>query len=361
MGFPYPKAKFIQFGLPLLVAILLSATPAGAESNAVETLVAELTPKAAEPGFAALAVSKARGLGKLADSVILISELLGISTRAEDIKALYVEMAAIQELLGRYEEASQSWEAAVAAQPGKGEPSWILSAAACKLAIGDSEAAAAFARAALLTTATPRLITLAMLIEARALVLSGDMPGALARSVDALAMESSGLEAAALSLARDASDGVERELYVKRLREKYPGWPETQDALATIFGLIHFMSTQSEGARIAAPVTNAANVSPEASASIEASVSIPDRQKDDTQIIETKPLYYQLGAFRDEANAILLSTRLVRAGFNPKTARRESGNGVLSIVYLEAGSDPSRLMVALKDAGFESWPLFAAP
>lgn len=343
MELPYPQARFIRIGLPILMAILLVAIPAGADSKAVETLVAELTPRAAEPGFATLAVSKVRSLGRLTDSVFLLSKLLGISTRAEDLKDLYVELASIQELLGQYEEASQSWEAAAAAQPGKGDPSWLLSAAACKLAIGDAETAIALARAALLTTANPRLICLAILIEARAMILSGDRPGALVRSVNALAVKSSGLEAAALSIAMDASNGVERESYVKRLREEYPGWPETQDALATIFGLINFVPTKPLGARISTPISSS------------------DRKADRIELVESKPLYYQLGAFRDEANAALLSTRLLRAGFKPKTAKKESGTGVLSIVYLEAGPDPSRLMVALKDAGFESWPLFASP
>jgi tetratricopeptide (TPR) repeat protein len=349
MGYLFAQTKTIQTGLPLLLALILVAAPAGAEGTTVETLVAELTPKAAGPGFSDLAISSARGLGNLDASVTLLSELLEISTKAEDSKELYVELASIQELLGRYEEASQSWESAAAAQPGKGDPSWLLSAAACRLAIGDAGTATALAKAALLTTARPGLISLAMLIESRAMILNGDMPGALTRSLEALAVESSGLDAAALSIARDASGGAERAVYEKRLREEHPGWPETQDALGAIYGLKNSVLIQSVVAGIPGRVT------------IEAPVLTPVRQAEAAPVTESKPLYYQLGAFRDEANAVLLTSRLVRAGFKPETARRDSRAGVLSVVYLEAGPDPARLMIALKDAGFESWPLFTAP
>jgi tetratricopeptide (TPR) repeat protein len=355
------KAQSSLVGLLVIMAIFFSAIPASAEGNSVETLVVELAPKAAEPGFAALAVSRARGMEKLADSVDLISAVLGIRLKAEDMQDLYVELASMQELLGRYEEASQSWEAAVAAQPGKGDPSWLLSAAACRLAIGDVETATALSKAVLLTTTSPRLITLAMLIEARAMIISGDTSGALARSKDALAVKSSGLQAAALSMARDSSEGIERDSFINRLKSEYPGWPETQDPLATISGWIKLISIPSTGGETSTPIIPAASGSTRETASTNGSASSTDKQAEKERVAGSKPLYYQLGAFRDEANATLLSTRLVRAGFKPRTARKESETGILSIVYLDAGADPGRLMVALKDAGFESWPLFAEP
>ena len=208
------------------MVVLLLAVPVGAESGPVSALATELAPRIAEPGFAELVISKARGLRSLADSVTLISGLLAKSTRISNSRLLYVELASLQELLGRYEEAANSWEAAVAAQPGKGETIWLLSAAACRLAIGEAEAASALAKAALLTSATPRLIALAHLIEARAQMLTGDLEGAHARIKDILDAGASGLEAAALSLARDVSSGAVREGYIKQLREKYPGRPE---------------------------------------------------------------------------------------------------------------------------------------
>jgi tetratricopeptide (TPR) repeat protein len=343
------------------MAMLFLVIPAGAESSPLETLGAELSSKASEPGFASLAISKARGLGKLSDSVILISGLLDKSIKAEDTRDLYVELASMQELLGLYEEAARSWEAAVAALPGKGNPLWLLSAAACRLVTGDAEAAGALSKAAMLTTTNGRLVALATLIEARALILAGDLSGALALSREALATESSDLQAAALSIARDASVGVERESYEKRLHAEYPGWPGTNDILATIYGLIHSTSSQSTGGGIALPTTPVSSESAGGNTLVHTPVPPPERPVDKDQDPESKPLYYQLGAFRNEANATLLSSRLARAGFKPKTARKESGTGVLSIVYLEAGSDPGRLMVALKDAGFESWPLFGEP
>jgi tetratricopeptide (TPR) repeat protein len=341
--------------LPFLVVALIAVLPLEAEnsqnSGPARSLLAELSPRIAESGFADLAISKARGLERLADSATVISELIVRSTKAADIRILYVELASIQELLGRYEEAANSWEAAIAAQPGQGETDWLLSAAACRLAIGDADSAAALAKAALLTTAIPGLIARALLIEARALLLAGDSTGALARAMDVLATGASGFEAAALSLARDVSSGAVREGYEKRLREEHPGRLEAHDALALIYSLVRSDPPLPIEARIPAPRTS----------DVPGSVSSLARPPDLVGEVVSSPLYYQLGAFRDEANAALLSTRLVRAGFKPKTVRRESRAGVLSIVYLEAGADPARLMIALKDAGFESWPLFAEP
>lgn len=345
----------MRIDILILVAFLVAALPLGADSSPanvlVPTLVAELLPKASESGFAELAILKARSLGKLADSASLISSLITPNTRASDRSALYVELASIQELLGRYEDAANSWEAASAVLPGQGELTWLLSAAACRLAIGDTEAALALSRATLLTTSKPGLVALAKLIEARTLMLAGDLAGSLARSKDVIALGVTGFEAAALSLARDVTNGAEREAYEKLLREKYSGRPEAQDALASIYySLVNIGPVQIQTAL-------------QASATKVATVSIPaeDPQAEGRAAAVSGPLYYQLGAFRDEANAALLSSRLVRAGFKPKTVRRESRAGVLFIVYLEAGPDPARSMIALKDAGFESWPLFAEP
>ena len=369
MVFPFRKAGLAscrpasvkRCGLPILMTIvlmvfLLVTAPLGADnspsSNSVAALVAELIPRTSESGFAELAISKARDLSKLVDSLALISELITPGTQAVDRKALYVERASIQELLGLYEEAANSWEAALAAQPGQGEAAWLLSAAACKLAIGDTEGAVAMSKAALLTTANPRLVAMAILIEARTLMLAGDLASSLARAKDALALGASGFEGAALSLARDVSSGAEREGYVNRLKEEYAGWPETHDALTSIFySLANFDSALS----LQVPLP------PSATSAVADSISSEGKQPEGKREVISGPLYYQLGAFRDEANAVLLSTKLVRAGFSPKTVRRESRAGILSIVYLEAGSDPASLMIALKDAGFESWPLFAEP
>lgn len=350
-GDKFRSAHVFLAGRALIMAFLLSAMPVGANSGQVAALVAELLPKAGDSGFAGLAISESRGLSNLADSVTLISGLLAKTIKAADRRDLYVELASIQELLGWFEAAADSWEAAVSALPGQGETAWLLSAAACRLAIGDSGSATALAKAALLTTARPGMVALALLIEAHAMMLAGDLAGALAGSMEVLAIKSSGLETAALALARDASTGAVREGYEKKLQEMFPGRPETYDALASRYSLVHFNPDHSSGAVIPSPIDSAVSVSASSNA----------RQADNTAEAASSPVYYQLGAFRDEDNALLMSSRLVRAGFRPKTVRRESRTGVLSIVYLEAGSDPARLTIALKDAGFESWPLFVEP
>jgi hypothetical protein len=183
------------------------------------------------------------------------------------------------------------------------------------------------------------------------MMMSGDLDGARARTRELLAAGASGFELVVLTLARDVSIGTEREGYERQLREKNPARAEILSALTPAYSLIFF-----EPVRSAEAGNPGLAGSP---GSVPAAPAVPKPTPAEQAV--SVPLFYQLGAFRDEANAASLSSRLSRAGFKPQTVRRESRTGILSIVYLDAGPDPARLMIALKDAGFESWPLFASP
>jgi cell division protein FtsN len=70
-------------------------------------------------------------------------------------------------------------------------------------------------------------------------------------------------------------------------------------------------------------------------------------------------MYYQVGAFRDEANAKALSAKLLALGLRP-TVKLKPGKEVFA-VYVEAGKDPSKVVLVLKDSGYEAWAVEGAP
>ena len=342
---------FLSIALPI-GAEAANGLPTRAEATKPDVLLQELSQKAKSPGFADLVISKTRSLDKLADSVAVISELIPLSNNPGELRKLRVELASLHEVLGNYKEAAIFWEAAVAADPGSGETAWLLSAAACRLKFGDAETAAALAKAVLLTATDPGAIALATLIEAHSLAQSGNFSAALVRSKEAVALDFPPLQAAALALARDASSGTAREAYTKQLHDNYSGRPEAQDGFVMVSPLLQLSmeliteSTQTNTDLAQKPNDNLLKV------------PVNDNQ---ANIGDAFPLYYQLGAFRESANAELLIAKLERHGFQAKTFRRDSKSGQLYLVYVDAGPNASRMMVALKDAGFETWPLFSEP
>jgi hypothetical protein len=70
------------------------------------------------------------------------------------------------------------------------------------------------------------------------------------------------------------------------------------------------------------------------------------------------PVVLQTGLFSREENARALAERLRRAGFQTDITRR----GVKGVDYwavnVPAGADMGRTIIRLKDAGFESFPVF---
>jgi cell division protein FtsN len=69
--------------------------------------------------------------------------------------------------------------------------------------------------------------------------------------------------------------------------------------------------------------------------------------------------FYQVGAYRKIVNAENANKKLISIGLDAYTTHNKSSD--LFIVYVSAGTDPAKTMLTLKDAGYEAWPLDAAP
>lgn len=81
----------------------------------------------------------------------------------------------------------------------------------------------------------------------------------------------------------------------------------------------------------------------------------------DTTGRSAQAAYYQIGVFSNLENAELAMDRLQKSGFRAMRSQRTQDARTLHIVYVAAGSDPAHTLLALKDAGFEAWPLQTAP
>jgi len=70
------------------------------------------------------------------------------------------------------------------------------------------------------------------------------------------------------------------------------------------------------------------------------------------------PIALQVGLYRDEKNARALVSRLAAKGFAATATGRKTADATYWAVTVAPGEDHSATLMRLKDAGFESFPLF---
>jgi len=134
----------------------------------------------------------------------------------------------------------------------------------------------------------------------------------------------------ALLLARASTEGAIRDGYQKRL-SAYPNRPDAASTLP----LLLLGGTSTRGERVPAEAAP--------------TVSAP----------QTEMTFYQVGAFRDEANAKVLVKKLEGLGLEPLLTFKPDRK--LHLVYVHAGQDSARTVLVLKDAGYEAWAVDGTP
>ncbi|PKL09655.1 MAG: hypothetical protein CVV51_02690 [Spirochaetae bacterium HGW-Spirochaetae-7] len=331
MNLPATPAKLAMF------LAILSVVPSNAFCQSAEALAARLAvmKKTTDARFSSIAIDEAGKLASVDDAQWLLGELAGVAGQAGDRKALYVGRASLLELVGKYREAASAWEAAARAIPGVADARCLLSAAACMLAAGESDAASGFAAALSFCSPDAATASLARLISGWAALSFGDAQ--TARSIASAAMDNPEPRVAvsALLLARAAAEEPDREGYDRLLSKRFPGRPEAGSTVP----LALFLMT---GSLTAGPMLATAPVG---------STNVGDGPVGAT--------FFQVGAFRDEANAQALVARLARLGLEAHAGRKASSG--LFVVYVNAGQDAQATVLKLKDAGYESWMMDGIP
>ncbi|MDR1576062.1 MAG: SPOR domain-containing protein [Treponema sp.] len=269
----------------------------------------------------------------------------GISA-AERQDAL-IRLARLRQLSGDIEGAAKSWLEAAAAEQGENGDNALAAGAFCLAAMGEWEKAAAALRPLLASSPRGPALLAARYIDASLKVWSsGDTS-----SLSALADDPEYAELRPRIYYTLWKTGAEE--WKARLLAEFPRTPESRIAAAESGGasavtakpspLWLLLPGRESFSFSAAPAT----VAPAAPSSAAASPA-PDPG--------AKAL--QTGLFGNEANARAQSDRLKNAGFSPALARRTVNGSEYWTVTVPAGQNTMKTIQELKNAGFESFPLF---
>lgn len=329
--------KFRLLPLLCLMPYWLFAQDLGkdfAQSAAAKSALALLTPKAGDVGFATTAIASAATLGVIDDELWLLEMLASKAIAADQRKLLVAQRASLLELSGRYVDAAVAWESVVTMIPGKPDSGALFSAAACRLVTGDIDGASGLVTALSFSATDAEMDALSDVLAGWIALSRGERESAAAAARKGSESANARVAMAALYLGCAATDGAESDAFSGLLHKRFPVL--TADAAASAVSLV-MASTATIPTTAEKPVTPAATYS------------------DQT----TSTRYYQVGAFKDQSNARTLAQKLEKLGLT--VAYRLRSKKDLYIVFVESGTDSSKTILRLKDAGYEAWPLDEAP
>ena len=384
-----------------------TGTAAASGAAAVQDLAAARKAATAALGkadFASVLSSLADGLPPQ-DAIALISEYGPKVADAQASKALLVRAGQLAVLLGDFSSASDLLESAAFRLAGARDDSLILESARCRLAAGDSEKAVDRASLVGKAAASPALMLEAGIVSIWAALIDGDaatasasaaklLPSAPAASASArelrfilwVAAPAPERAARAAELAKAFPDSVEASIAASQGKAGASG----SAAPAGLLPLPHWYlsgllggasaSSSSPAPAPAAPAaanpaatvpataspsaapTSAAQALPPATTApqpLPAATTAPSPAPAGAAATAASPVAlarYQIGIFSDPRNADLLVAELAKKGFSAKAEKRSVGGRELVAVIVEGEADS--ILLRLKDAGYEAYPLF---
>ncbi|MDR2759184.1 MAG: SPOR domain-containing protein [Spirochaetaceae bacterium] len=270
---------------------------------------------------------------KLADRGIPAAERYGTMIR----------LASLSRLAGDLESAARIWTEAAVVVPGRRDDQALLEGARCFAALGELDKADAQAQRVLLTAQDAGVLRSARCLGAQIKTFrSGDVSILAALTDDPDYSENK----AALYYTQWKVSGDDR--YKSRLLTECPESPEARilggegGAVRAAPMVWWFLFPGRDAVTLASPVVLAA---PD---------SVDRRVPEDAG----RAVVLQTGLFGREENARTLAERLRRAGFQTDIIRREIKGAGYWAVIVPAGNDMGGTIIRLKDAGFESFPVF---
>jgi hypothetical protein len=206
------------------------------------------------------------------------------------------------------------------------------------LLTGDVESASKLVTAVSFSSPDAATESMAQVINAWIFIGRGDRQKALSTAQSI--MESAGPDGSlpGLLIARAATEGIERASYQRILSERFSSRPETTPGTLVLLALL----LASNEPLVIADLVKKPSITEQKPNLLEASLSV-----------------YQVGAFKDETNARLLAGKLGKLGLNVFTRFKE--NTDLHVVYVRTGVDEDKVVLTLKDAGYEAWRLEDEP
>ncbi|HAP44724.1 MAG: hypothetical protein A2087_05765 [Spirochaetes bacterium GWD1_61_31] len=289
----------------------------------------------------------------------ILDQMVGLALNPADGQRLRREKALMLELLGNWQAAASAWELAWQTQPQTAALDCLAAAATAWLNGGHPDKALDLAQRLLDRLPAAPLAARAHIIMGWAHYMQADLPGAMAKAVFILALNDAGSRLAALELAIAAGTPAEREAWQRVLRAEYGERPaSTWPAMPYMLQGLESFSRQPAAPAVTAQPAPSASGNPAAASQ---AASATGQATSAAGTVASPVLFYQVGAFSSQANAEDALQRLQAAGFSGLQVQRSRGTTMVILVYVAAGVDPARTLLALKDAGFEAWPLISVP
>lgn len=292
--------------------------------------------------------------------VALSAELRRLEAASSDPKSTGSErrsalagLARLRALSGDLEAAAAAWSEAAFAESGLRDDEALLSASECLVLLGEFERAEAGVKTVLLTGKEPRS-------QSRARYLGAQIE-ALRRGAEGTDALRAFIDEAAYADRRPLTlytlwRVTGQDSYGRRLKTEHPGSPEALAlAPAPSVSLSPSAPWLFMGGRegVAWAFSAAPPSRPDAAPLSDTAPGA--QQSSDT----AGPRALQIGLFRGESNARALAKRLADAGFAPEIQSRPDGNaGAFWSVLVSPGKNLSETILALKDSGFEAFPVF---
>ncbi len=310
--------------------------------------------KVANPADYAAALDAYSTMLSPLDAVALLKRSLE-STGSEYREPLVIKAGDLALLIGLFGDAATQYEAAALLDPdATGKDRLLLRAARSFLASGDPEKASQISSCLVSASQAQDIVAAARLVGAWSLTLQGKIPEAQAAA--AAVAETATTPPAARREARfilwlSASADKKPEV-AAAIAADFPGSPEALIASGAVSPppLPHwYLGGLTAALKAAVPTVAVPQAKVETSATATASAS-PTRAK-----------RLQVGYFTVEENARVLKEELTSKRFDAsiEVRSRAPGSGKAEekrwIVVVEGGKDIAKSMLALKDAGYESY------
>jgi hypothetical protein len=277
------------------------------------------------------------------------------SVSGRERREALIRLARLRALSGDREGAAAFWIEAAFAEPGYRDDASLLEGTRCLIALGEFERAGANITTILQTGQDGELKT-------RALCLGAELEAFRKGDTGTLSVLSEdpeyGERRAALLYTLWKTSGDES--YRIRLEADYPLSPEGRIAGGTggVSGpstALWVLMAGREGMGFEEPAPPPRSPDPVMAAS--AAAAAAEAPPPESPAAEG-PAALQTGLFSREENARAMAERLRTAGFAPAISRRGiNGNGYWA-VQVEPGRDLNATILALKHAGFESFPVY---
>ncbi|MDR1444412.1 MAG: SPOR domain-containing protein [Treponema sp.] len=285
----------------------------------------------------------------------LARQITGSSGRGEAL----ARTAYLKELSGDIEGAAGAWEMAAQADPGSRD--CLLRGAACFIALGEWERADAAVKRVLAGGADQETRAHARFLAAQ---LEGLRSGGTNTSGLAALLADETLGAYKPRIYFTLWKLTGRENWRRALTEEFPRSPEAAaagggsgkfpvSAASTAMWLLFPGRQAAAGMEISPPQNGGTREAPSLPA-LPAGSTAPAAQQASGTLL-------QAGLFSREENARTLVERLEQAGFDALAREQVRSGAAYVAVYVTPGPDVNRSIRELKAAGFDSFPVSAAP